>query len=63
MLVAIEMGLRNHEFVPLRLIEKISHLKHANIYKLLGPLLKNKLVSHEVQKKRLSNFIQTMDID
>jgi len=44
-LVAVEMGMRNHEYVPLHLIERISHLKRANAFKVVKLLLKNKLVT------------------
>lgn len=40
------MGMRNHEFVPLSLIEKISHSKRANAFRLIKILLKHKLVVH-----------------
>ena len=32
LLTAIEMGMRNHEFVPIPLIESIASLKRANTY-------------------------------
>jgi RIO kinase 2 len=31
-LVAVEMGMKNHEYVPVSLIEKISKVKRANAY-------------------------------
>lgn len=34
-LVAVELGMRNHEFVPAALIEKISKVKRANAYVIL----------------------------
>ena len=40
------MGMKNHEFVPIPLIEKISKLNKANANSVLKMLLKNKLVSH-----------------
>ena len=46
MLVAVEMGMKNHEYVPITLIEKISHLKRANTFAILNALLKNKLIAH-----------------
>ena len=45
-LTAIEMGMRNHDFVPTRLIEKLARLKRSNIYKTLQVLLKHKLITH-----------------
>jgi len=34
-LVAVEMGMKNHEYVPAALIEKISKVKRANAYQIL----------------------------
>lgn len=45
-LVAVEMGMRNHEFVPVYLVEKIAQMKRANAYRILKNLLKYKLVEH-----------------
>ncbi|WFD33925.1 non-specific serine/threonine protein kinase [Malassezia cuniculi] len=44
-LTAVEMGSKNHEVVPSPLIAQISSLRHAGINKLLGELLKRKLVA------------------
>ncbi|CAD8101431.1 unnamed protein product [Paramecium primaurelia] len=49
-LVAVEMGMKNHEFVPVSLIEKISKVKRANAYQILQQLLKHKLVQHVAKK-------------
>lgn len=49
-LLAIELGMRNHEFVPTDLIESIARLKRVNIHKVLMNLLKNKLIHHNGQK-------------
>lgn len=49
-LTAIEMGMKNHEYVPMDLIERISHNKRANAYKIMKQLIKNKLVEH-INKK------------
>ena len=38
--------MRNHEWVPISLIEKISHMKRANAFKIIKLLLKHKLVTH-----------------
>jgi RIO kinase 2 len=46
-LVAIEMGMRNHEFVPGTLAESIAKLKRGGTFKVLSVLLKHKLVHHE----------------
>ena len=46
LLTAIEMGMKNHEYVPVPLIESIASLKRSNTYKLLTLLLKHKCVMH-----------------
>ena len=45
-LTAVEMGMRNHEFVPHQLIESLSGIKRSHAYKILQFLLKHKLVFH-----------------
>lgn len=45
-LTAIEMGMRNHEWVPTTLIEKISHLKRGVVHKILRSVGKQKLINH-----------------
>ena len=40
------MGMRNHEFVPVDLIQKISGIKTTNINRILSDLLKFKLIRH-----------------
>jgi RIO kinase 2 len=45
-LTAVEMGMKNHEFVPLPLIESLAALKRSNTYKVVQFLLKHKLVMH-----------------
>ena len=45
-LTAIEMGMRNHDWVPLKLIEKFADLKRGNAYKIIQHLLKHKLIAH-----------------
>ena len=49
-LVSVEMGMKNHELVPVELINSISGLKHGGAYKYIRELLKHKLVHHENQK-------------
>ena len=49
-LTAIEMGMRNHEYVPQHLIEKISHIKRAGVFQILKNLQKNKLIFYETKK-------------
>lgn len=34
-LIAVEMGMKNHEFVPVPLIESIAGLKRSNAFKLI----------------------------
>jgi RIO kinase 2 len=49
-LVAVEMGMRNHELVPVSLITSIAQLRHGGSYKILSTLLKYKLVAHAQQE-------------
>ena len=46
-LVATEMGMKNHEIVPVQLINAIAGLKRGGGYKHIKELLKHKLVHHE----------------
>lgn len=56
-LVAVELGMKNHEWVPMHLIEKISKLKRANAYRVIKQLLKHKLVGHTSKNcERSSNL-------
>ena len=45
-LTAVEMGMKNHEYVPVPLIESLAALKRGNTYKVVQFLLKHKLVMH-----------------
>ena len=45
-LTAIEMGMKNHEFVPMTLIESLAALKRSNTYKVTQFLLKHKCIFH-----------------
>ena len=49
-LMAIELGMRNHEHVPVNLIETLAKVKKVNIHKVISTLLKNKLIEHYNQK-------------
>ncbi|ANQ06802.1 ROI kinase-like protein [Plasmodium coatneyi] len=49
-LTAIEMGMRNHEYLPVSLIASIANLRKEGINSVLKKLLKNKLISHENKK-------------
>jgi RIO kinase 2 len=46
LLTSLELGQRNHEWVPMSLIEKISHTKRAQAFRIIKNLLKHKLVVH-----------------
>ncbi|XP_063279092.1 serine/threonine-protein kinase RIO2 [Prinia subflava] len=58
-LTAVEMGMKNHEIVPTSLIASIASLKHGGCNKILGELVKHKLLAYErtktVQGYRLTN--------
>lgn len=45
-LTAIEMGMRNHEIVPVELIQSISKIKKVNTARIISNLLKHKLIKH-----------------
>lgn len=49
-LVAVEMGMRNHELVPVELITSIAKLRHGGSYRILSTLLRHKLVAHANQQ-------------
>jgi len=46
-LTAVEMGMKNHEIVPMSLISQIASLKHGGSHKVLKELVKNKLLQYE----------------
>ncbi|XP_076339945.1 serine/threonine-protein kinase RIO2-like isoform X1 [Tachypleus tridentatus] len=50
-LTAVEMGMKNHELVPVPLIASIASLKHGGCHKHLKELTKNKLLSYERGKR------------
>ncbi|XP_034398398.1 serine/threonine-protein kinase RIO2 [Cyclopterus lumpus] len=58
-LTAVEMGMKNHEIVPVSLLASIASLKHGGCNKVLRELVKHKLVAYErsktVQGYRLNN--------
>ncbi|KAL6114293.1 riok2 [Pungitius sinensis] len=58
-LTAVEMGMKNHEIVPVSLVSSIASLKHGGCNKVLRELVKHKLVVYErsraVQGYRLNN--------
>ncbi len=45
-LTAIEMGMRNHEIVPVQLIESIAKIKKTSTPRIIANLLKHKLIEH-----------------
>ncbi|TKS78800.1 Serine/threonine-protein kinase RIO2 [Collichthys lucidus] len=46
-LTAVEMGMKNHEIVPVSLLSSIASLKHGGCNKVLRELVKHKLVVYE----------------
>ncbi|CAF0923098.1 unnamed protein product, partial [Didymodactylos carnosus] len=53
-LTAIEMGMRNHELVPLHLIAVIASLKHGGCHKILRELVRHCLVAYDASARRRS---------
>ncbi|XP_040010120.1 serine/threonine-protein kinase RIO2 [Xiphias gladius] len=49
-LTAVEMGMKNHEIVPVSLLSSIASLKHGGCNKILRELVKHKLVVYERSK-------------
>uniref|UniRef100_A0A3Q3XDH5 Serine/threonine-protein kinase RIO2 n=1 Tax=Mola mola TaxID=94237 RepID=A0A3Q3XDH5_MOLML len=49
-LTAVEMGMKNHEIVPVSLLSSIASLKHGGCNKILRELVKHKLVVYEHTK-------------
>ena len=45
-LTAIELGMRNHEIVPVDLIQSISKIRNTSVRRILANLLKHKLIKH-----------------
>lgn len=43
-LKAIENGMKNHEWVPLQLVEKLARLNRGETFRVISTLLKHKLV-------------------
>lgn len=46
-LVAVEMGMKNHDVVPVVLIARIANLRRHGIQQILKNLLKHKLLAHD----------------
>ncbi|CAD1479087.1 unnamed protein product, partial [Heterotrigona itama] len=51
----IEMGMKNHEFVPASLAAHIANLRYGGVHKLLKELCKHRLLSYEHDGYRLTN--------
>lgn len=49
-LTAIELGMKNHEFVPTQLIESLAKLTRGGTFKAIIQVHKNKLVYHDRKK-------------
>jgi len=54
-LTSIEMGMRNHELVPLQLLSVIASLKHGGCHKILRELVRYKLVAYDATQRRKSS--------
>ena len=48
-LTAVEMGMKNHDLVPLPLISSLASLRHGGIPKMISSLLRNKLIAHDAR--------------
>ncbi|CAM9385863.1 unnamed protein product [Hapterophycus canaliculatus] len=46
-LTAVEMGMKNHDLVPVELITSIAKLRHGGTHKILSTLLTFKLIAHD----------------
>ena len=66
-LTSIELGMKNHDVVPVPLIVSLSNLRHGGVHKILSDLLRDKLIAHErkvyiVQMVGIDKIV-TMDIN
>ena len=46
-LTAVEMGMKNHDLVPVELLARIANLRHGGIRKFISDLMRHKLLHHE----------------
>ena len=46
-IVALEMGMKNHEICPSELIASIANLRHGGCFKILRDLVQNKLIRYD----------------
>ena len=53
----VEMGMKNHEIVPVSLLASIASLKHGGCNKILRELVKHKLLSYEHTKSKSMHII------
>lgn len=56
-MTSIELGMRNHEWVPAEVIARISRLRGGETYKVIVKLLKNKFVVHTGKRCTLLNYL------
>ena len=59
-LTAVEMGMKNHEFVPNQLIESLSGLKRSQAFKTLQFLLKHKCLIISTKMKQLMQILHLL---
>lgn len=50
-LTAVEMGMKNHDWVPAALVAQIAHLHHGGLITILKDLCKRRLISYENTKQ------------
>ncbi|KAK3610256.1 hypothetical protein CHS0354_022317 [Potamilus streckersoni] len=55
-LTAVEMGMKNHEIVPVPLVASIAHLHAGGCHKILRELSKHRLVAYEHGAKRVYGY-------
>ncbi|KAL3867147.1 hypothetical protein ACJMK2_044370 [Sinanodonta woodiana] len=55
-LTAVEMGMKNHEIVPVALIASIAHLHAGGCHKILRELSKHRLVAYEHGARRVYGY-------
>lgn len=46
-LLAVELGMKNHELVPTKVIESLAQLKRGGFFKCIENLHKHKLIFHD----------------
>ena len=52
----IEMGMKNHEVVPLALIASVASLRNGGCHKILKELVRHRLVAFEHSKSKLDRW-------